>query len=248
MTPPAPFVSWHEHLKVALPGAQVVFTTRRGGFSSGPYESLNLGRLTQDRRQDVEQNRRQLASQVGRRLAMVRQVHGSTLHVAGETWPGQEAPPGSIPEGDGIVTSSEAVAAAVLTADCLPVALAGGGVVAMLHAGWRGLAAGILTAGVQTLRERGAQGDLHAVIGPGVGVCCYEVGEEVHQAFRGYGPQVRRGANLDLQAVAAAQLHQAGVRIVHDIGLCTSCSPELFFSHRRDRGVTGRQAGVVWSS
>jgi YfiH family protein len=246
---PEPFEPWHEHLTVRLSGAQVVFTTRRGGFSAGPYESLNLGRLTQDSPGNVQRNRQRLEGQIDRRLAMARQVHGATVHVVDDSWPVLEGEdPVALPEGDGVVTTTGR-APAVLVADCLPVAVgASNGVVAMVHAGWRGLAAGILEEGIGVLRDQGGQGQLEAAIGPGVGVCCYEVGEEVHRAFAPYGDDVRRGRNLDLPAVARAQLAQAGIDQVHDVGLCTSCLPELFFSHRRDRGVTGRQAGVIWSS
>jgi copper oxidase (laccase) domain-containing protein len=96
------------------------------------------------------------------------------------------------------------------------------------------------------LRDLGAAGELQAAVGPGIGPCCYEVGPEVHEAFAPYGPGVRHGANLDLRAVARSQLERAGVSVVHDLDLCTTCRPELFFSHRRDRGITGRQAGVAW--
>jgi copper oxidase (laccase) domain-containing protein len=115
----------------------------------------------------------------------------------------------------------------------------------MIHAGWRGLASGVLVNGVAALRALGAHGSLEAAIGPGAGPCCYEVGEEVHAAF---GPDVvRRGRNLDLKAIARAQLETAGVSAVRDVELCTICSdPSLFFSHRRDQGVTGRQAGIAW--
>jgi hypothetical protein len=137
----------------------------------------------------------------------------------------------------------------VLVADCLPIAVAGGGAVAMLHAGWRGLAEGVLAEGVRAVRELGRDGPLEAAIGPGAGGCCYEVGEEVHRQFASYGERVRKGSNLDLKAIARAQLERAGVQTVHDVQLCTICSsPELFFSHRRDRGITGRQAGIAWLS
>jgi YfiH family protein len=135
----------------------------------------------------------------------------------------------------------------VLVADCLPVALAGGGAVAMLHAGWRGLAEGVLTEGVRAVRELGPQAPLEAAIGPGAGGCCYEVGEEVHQRFASEGERGRRGSKLDLKAIARVQLERAGVQTVHDVQLCTICSsPALFFSHRRDHGTTGRQAGIAW--
>ena len=137
----------------------------------------------------------------------------------------------------------------VMTADCLPIAVAGGGAVAMLHAGWRGLAGGIVAEGVRAVRELGAEGPVEAAIGPGAGGCCYEVGEEVHARFAAYGADVRFGRNLDLKAIAREDLVSAGVAVVHDVDLCTICSEEsLFFSHRRDHGITGRQAGVAWLS
>jgi YfiH family protein len=246
---PEPFEPWHEHLTVTLPGARVVFTTRRGGFSAGAYESLNLGRLTDDSPHDVARNRRRLQDQIGRALAIARQVHGSTVHMVDDSWPILEGhEPVSLPEGDGVMTAGGGRAPAVLVADCLPVAIAASdGVVAMLHAGWRGLAAGIVEQGARMVRQQGGR-ELRAAIGPGVGVCCYEVGEEVRRAFASYGAGVIDGRRLDLPAVARAQLARAGIEHVHDVGLCTSCHPELFFSHRRDRGVTGRQAGVIWPS
>jgi copper oxidase (laccase) domain-containing protein len=110
----------------------------------------------------------------------------------------------------------------------------------MLHCGWRGLAAGIV--------ERGAEavGATDAAIGPGIGPCCYEVGEEVLERFSGLGPGVARGRMLDLPEVAERLLRRAGVERVERSGLCTSCEEKLFFSHRRDAGRTGRQAGLAW--
>lgn len=239
-----PFEQYDEHLAVGLPGARVVFTTRRGGFSQGPFESLNLGKMTADDPRAVDLNRARVRELAGRPLAMVRQVHGATVHRA-ETVP--DVP--NLAEGDGLVAADSDRAAVVLVADCLPVAVAGAGAVAMIHAGWRGLSQGVVAAGLAVLRERAVDaGVLEAAIGPGIGPCCYEVGPEVHEAFAPYGPEVRRGNNLDLAAVARAQLRQAGVQVVHEVGLCTACHPELFFSHRRDRGVTGRQSGVAWLS
>jgi hypothetical protein len=139
------------------------------------------------------------------------------------------------------------VAPIVLVADCLPIALAAPGAVAMVHAGWRGLAGGVVDEGVRALRALGAPGAVTAAIGPGAGGCCYEVGEEVHAAFAQHGEDVHDGRKLDLKAIARRDLEAAGVAEVHDVGLCTLCAePGLFFSHRRDGGVTGRQAGVAW--
>jgi hypothetical protein len=232
---PDPFRRRGEHIEVELPGARAVFTTRRGGHSRGPYESLNLGRLTDDDPDCVRRNRAEVEAEVGVPLTLVRQVHGK--HVLTVTAPSE--PP--LPEADGQATASLRCAPAVLTADCLPIALAAEGAVAMLHAGWRGLAAGVIDEGVSALREVGGHGEISAAIGPGAGPCCYEVGEEVLSVFDEPGP------NLDLKAIARARLEHAGVATVHDVGLCTICSePDLFFSHRRDRGVTGRQAGIAW--
>ncbi len=132
------------------------------------------------------------------------------------------------------------MAALVFVADCLPVALSGPGGVAMLHCGWRGLAAGIVARGVD------AVGATHAAIGPGIGGCCFEVGEEVLGAFSGLGAGIAAGRMLDLPEVARRLLREAGVREIESAGLCTSCEGALFFSHRRDAGRTGRQAGLAW--
>jgi YfiH family protein len=150
-----------------------------------------------------------------------------------------------VSEADGQATATRGLAALVLTADCLPVALIAPGAVAMVHAGWRGLADGVLEEGVEALRELSDDGALEAAIGPGAGGCCYEVGAEVHAAF-GRAPEQ---AHIDLKAIATERLRAAGVQQVHDVGICTMCShPELFFSHRRDGGLTGRQAGIAWRS
>lgn len=246
---PAPFFAFGEHFAIDLPGARALFTTRRGGVSHGRYESLNLGRLTDDSPQAVERNRAALAAALGRPLWFVRQVHGVELRiVARGAEPGAVGNgPAVLPVADGQLTAEPGHALAALTADCLPVALAGEGAVAMLHAGWRGLAGGILERGVQALRALGASGRLDAAIGPGARPCCYKVGDEVHGAFAGSPAEVHRGRNLDLPGIARANLDRAGVEQVHDIGLCTICSdPALLFSHRREHGLTGRQAGVAW--
>jgi len=250
---PEPFYARGEHLGIDLPGAQVLFTTRRGGFSEGQFASLNLGRLTTDRPEAVQRNRATLQTEVGRPPAYIRQVHGTVVRRI-ESLPVEGLAPlpdegVELPEADGQATPLPDVAPMVLTADCLPIAIAGRNAVTMVHAGWRGLAGGIVAEGVRAVRELGAEGPLEAAIGPGAGACCYEVGEEVHREFAGYGDGVRRGRNLDLKAIARLQLERAGVRTVHDVDLCTICSDRsLFFSHRRDRGVTGRQAGIVWLS
>lgn len=248
MTLPDPFHADGEHVGCDLPGGRVLFTTRRGGVSRGRYASLNLGLLTDDDPDHVHANRDRLADHVGiprERTAQGRQVHEARVVRVREA-PDAAAPPAGA---DGQATALEGVATLVLTADCLPVALVAPGAVAMIHGGWRGLAGGILAEGVAAVRELGGDGPVRAAIGPAAGRCCYAVGEDVHAHFAGHGDDVRDGRRLDLKAIARRQLSAAGVDEVHDTGLCTLCGdPGLFFSHRRDGGLTGRQAGVAWRS
>lgn len=243
---PAPF-AWHgEHVAIELPGGCALFTTRRGGVSAGPYASLNLGRWTDDEPAAVEANRGRLAAAIclpEAAIAQGIQVHAADVRrVTVPPDPAAELEPA-----DGQATALTGVAPLVLTADCLPVALIACGAVAMVHAGWRGLAGGVLAEGVAALRELGAHGPVAAAVGPGAGVCCYEVGDEVRAAFARHAAVAFRGRHVDLKAIATRELRDAGVAEVHDARLCTLCSdPALFFSHRRDGGVTGRQAGVAW--
>jgi polyphenol oxidase len=143
---------------------------------------------------------------------------------------------------DGHAVAAPSVAAMVLAADCLPVVLGAQGAVAAVHAGWRGLAAGVLEQGVRALREVGGIGEIVAVVGPGAGACCYEVGEEVHAAF---GEAHRSGALIDLRAIAHDRLRAAGVADVRDVSACTVCD-ERFFSYRREGPRAGRQAALAW--
>jgi YfiH family protein len=245
-TLPAPFTWDGPHVGAELPGARALFSTRQGGVSEGPYASLNIGRMTDDDPRAVDENRERLAAATGCPRAHVlygRQVHGTDVRRGGDP-PSERRP---VAAEDGQATALPGHPALVFVADCLPLLLAAEGAVAAVHAGWRGLAGGVVGEGVQALRDVGGRGPVHALIGPGARGCCYEVGEEVHAAFAGDGARVG-DRNLDLALVARRRLEAAGVTEVHDLGLCTMCHPELFFSHRRDGGVTGRQAGVVWRS
>ena len=250
MQAPPPFKESDGQFTIDLPGARVAFSTRRGGCSGGPYESLNLGWLTDDEPAAVRRNRATLRELLDApALSFVRQVHGAEVIMVGGP-PAEDSRSAALtrPAADGQVSAARGVALAALTADCLPIAIAGDGAVAMLHAGWRGLVAGVVQAGVRALRELGARGDLTAVIGPGAGGCCYEAGDDVHAAFADV-PGAHRGAMLDLKEIARRRLGEVEVVDVVDIGICTICSDRtLLFSHRRDRGVTGRQAGVAWLS
>jgi polyphenol oxidase len=241
---PDPFRFQDDQIEAELPGARLLFSSRRGGVSEGPFDSLNLGLLTDDAPENVAENRRRLGARVGHRwerFCYGRQVHGARVRRATEP-PSKERP---YTHEDGQATALDDAAAIVFVADCLPILLASEGGVAALHGGWRPLAGGIVAEGVRALREVAGDGPIAAALGPSVRGCCYEVGEEVHARFADY--DARRGErNLDLAAVAAAQLREAGVETVHDTGICSMCWFGLFFSHRRDRGVTGRQAGVIW--
>ena len=223
----------------AGPGYVVAFSTRTGGVSTGPYDSLNLGLLTDDAPANVQENRRRLCERVGAdpaRLAQNRQVHGDRVNeaIAGER--GRD--------GDGLWTNEPDVPIVALSADCLPVALAatdGEPRLAVLHVGRAGLLDGIVRAG----RDVFDGAAVRAVIGPGIGPCCYEVGDEIRAAYHArFGEAVIHGRRLDLWTATELALRESGVADVERADLCTACNPELFFSHRRDAGVTGRQ-GVI---
>jgi YfiH family protein len=215
------------------PGYVVAFTTRVGGVSDGVYASLNLTRGTGDDPEKVEENRRLACESLGlahERLAFNRQVHSPTVHRAG---PGTRGEPG-----DGLWTDEPHVPLLAMSADCLPIVITrseGPRAIAVLHAGWRGLSEGVISAGVQALGD----GPLTAVIGPAIGPCCYEVGPEVSELF---DDDLTANGKLDLWAAADRALRAAGVERVERVDLCTRDHPELFFSHRRDgraRGVQG---------
>ena len=233
-------------LGAQLSGATAVFTTRAGGVSTGAFAGLNLGFTTPDRGEAVRENRVSLAGALGLDPADVLlgcQVHGAEVERHEDRIDGIPYLdlPTNPPEADGHVTAKAGLAPMVVVADCLPVALSGPHGVAMLHCGWRGLAAAIIERGVM---ETGATA---AAIGPGIGPCCFEVGPEVPESFAPLGPGMTEGRMLDLPEVAERQLRAADVESVERANLCTSCNPDLFFSHRRDGGTTGRQAGIVWA-
>lgn len=242
-------VSVTEPIRIALGGgAHALFTTRTGGVSTGPYASLNLGRTVPEGDEDdhaaIEANRDRVAAETGvarARFEAGHQVHGSGVRLVDTAngWPVAPLPH----EGDGVATREAGLAAVVLVADCLPIALASEDGIAMVHAGWRGLASGVIESGIAALSGSGPV--RAAAVGPGIGPCCFEVGDEVREAFAAY-PEARHGRNLDLKAIARARLAAAGVTEIHDLGRCTACEPDAFFSHRRDGGQTGRQAGVAW--
>jgi YfiH family protein len=226
---------------------RVAFTTRAGGVSEGDFESLNLGILTEDEPERVVENRKRLCEAVGadaETATMAWQVHGDKV---------TEAKPRGIVERttfeqcDGLWTDRPGQAMALVTADCYPVAIARDDEespgLCVLHVGWRGLLEGIAHSGVEAL---GGQ-PLTSMIGPGIGPCCYEVGEEVAGPFRErFGDGIVVDGRLDLGAAIEQALREAGVQSVARVEHCTSCEPELFFSHRRDHGRTGRQGVIAY--
>lgn len=248
-----------ERLLFELPGGgRALFTTRAdGNLSTGNGDELENGM----RRREQICERLRLSW-----LCSSRQAHGTNVHVV-ERLGGAGGQALAI-DADGHATSLPGVGAMVMAADCLPVALGCDGAVASVHAGWRGLSAGVLEHGVHALRKLGRQGaPIGAIVGPGAGACCYEVGAEVHEAFDagrtfasslasppegesarlGEGSRDRERGHLDLRAVAHERLLAAGVAEVRHVEVCTICDTR-FFSHRREGARAGRQAGIAWLS
>jgi YfiH family protein len=220
-------------------GVNAVFTARAQG---------NLSTMRGAHPKQGTARRAALCQQLGLRwLCGGPQVHGATVQsVRTELASGGEA---LSEPADGRATDLQGVGVMVLSADCVPVIVACEGAVAALHAGWRGLAAGVLEEGVRTLRELidGAPGSpppLSALIGPCAGPCCYEVGPEVHAEFT---ETATSHGNIDLPALAARRLRAAGVAEIEQAGVCTICD-ERYFSHRREGEGAGRQAGIAWLS
>lgn len=231
-------------------GGAAIFTERTGGVSSGPFHSLNLGFGVGDAAARVRRNRERLATHLRiPGFAVGEQVHGAgAARVgAGRGGAGFRSRASAIRGADALIASRRGRPLAVLTADCVPVVLVGDEVVAVVHAGWRGLAAGIVDRIVRRLDGR----PLAAAIGPAIGPCHYEVGQEVVAAVEegsaaGARVERRRGRSfLDLPRTVETALRLAGVTEVDRAGECTACHEERFFSHRRDV-VTGRQAAIAW--
>jgi polyphenol oxidase len=221
------------------------FTTRAGGASVSPFNSLNFGDLVGDDPAAVADNWRQLGEATGLGFARVRQVHGAKVVTGG-------APTAPCEEADGVISGTAGLAACVSVADCVPILLArpDGSAVAAVHAGWRGTLERIASEGVRALAAGGGGEAPVAVIGPSIGPCCYEVSDELAARFASaFGPRVVqqgvRGPRLDLWAANERALREAGVVRVALLRRCTACEPRHFFSHRRDGGRTGRMIGFI---
>jgi YfiH family protein len=236
------------------PGVKAIISTRAGGTSTGAYgapnrDGMNLGLGCGDDAATVAANRARLREMLPGEPRWLRQVHGSRVVDAA-------AVDGTV-EADAAVTDQPGTVAVVMVADCMPVLLADerGRCVGVAHAGWRGLAAGILQATVRTMRERLGEADarLIAYLGPAIGPDHFEVGGDVLQAMTsglegGAAAFVPAGAGkyrADLFALGRMALAAAGVDAVFGGGICTVCDPERFYSYRRDR-ITGRHAALVW--
>ena len=219
-------------------GARVWFFTRLGGVSEPPFDSLNISTKVPDDPETVEENRTRIKRAMdGREAAWVRQVAGDGVKRVGEA--------GLAGEADALVTEEEGFSLVVAIADCVPVALVGGegGNVGMVHSGWRGTIAEI---SAKAAREMGDTGSLRAYLGPCIRQCCYEVSEELAERFaERFGPEVVDGRYLSLPEAIRRNLEEVGVGEVHDLGLCTGCRPDLFFSHRKQGPRTGRNLAAV---
>ncbi len=223
----------------------LAFSTRQGGVSRPPFDTLNLGRSTVDDPAAVAENRRRLLDALGLdpgALATAGQVHGIELaHVTA---------PGHSPGCDALVTTVPGIALAVTTADCLPLLFHAPGAVGVAHAGWRGLADDMPGAALAAVADaaRCAPERVTVHLGPCIRSCCYEVRDDVLQRFPSEIASRRDGRwYLDLPAAARRTLLAAGVPAsrIFDTGACTACEPYWYFSHRRDRGATGRLWGVA---
>lgn len=227
------------------PAAVLLFSTRRGGVSRPPFDTLNLGKSTDDDPAAVLTNRARLLHAAGldpERLATAGQVHGTRVV--------EVLAPGHHPGCDALVTRAPDVVLAVTTADCMPILYRAPGVVAAAHSGWRGTADGMPVAALEAVcRLAGCAPDaVEVAIGPAIRGCCYEVQEEVAARFPAAAVQPTDARpRLDLPTAARLALRAAGVREtdLHDTGACTSCEPALYYSHRRDHGRTGRHWGVA---
>jgi polyphenol oxidase len=227
---PEPFRWTEGQIAIDLPGGGVVFSTCAGGDLAASA--------------DASEQLRRAVGPPPEAWAQDVQVHGTRVRVLGEG----DAIRRLAEDADGVATARSDAACVVRTADCVPFALISPRAVAMVHGGWRGLAAGVVEQGVRAVRSLGP-GRVRAAIGPHARVCCYRTGSEVHAAFSALGPGVRVGDNTDLEAVVRALLAQAGVTDVYAAGLCTICSePGLLWSHRREGERAGRQGGIAWRS
>lgn len=224
---------------------RALITTRAGGVSTGPFASFNLGLRTGDDPRAVAANRATLSSLLPQEPGWLRQVHGSRVVDADAL--------GDTPEADAAVARRPGTVCTVLVADCIPVLLAdaAGTAVGIAHAGWRGLAAGVVENAVRAMA--GDPGGIVAYLGPGIGPAAFEVGDDVRDVFLArdagaavaFTPHAAGKWLADLFLLARRCLRRAGVGEIHGGTLCTYTDAQRFFSYRRSR-VTGRMAALIW--
>ena len=235
-------------------GVSAAFPTREGGLSPAPYDALNLSLSVADDRANVLENRRRFCSALGleaEKLVIPGQVHGTELAWVGAADAGRGAVSRDtvIHDHDGLLTAAAGVGLVVSYADCVPVVLVASGpegpALATVHAGWRGMIAGIVGKAAAELAVRGRL--VGAVVGPSIGPCCFAVDDALRDRFGARFPQAAGAETVDLWACARQELEAAGVPpvAVTVSGLCTSCD-RRFFSHRRDHGLTGRHLAIAW--
>ena len=223
-------------------------------MSAPPLDSLNLGLSVNDRPEAVLENRRRLCAAIGvpqERLVVPGQVHGTTLRWVGEAEAGRGAfdSPSVIKEHDGLLTAAAGLGLVISYADCVPIVIVADGeegpAFATVHAGWRGMIAGI--GGMAAARLSGGRRLLAAAVGPSIGPCCFAVDDELRRRFEARYPGSAGAGTVDLWHAARLDLEQAGVPAdrIDVAGLCTS-SDARFFSHRRDQGATGRHLAIAW--
>lgn len=240
-------------------GVTHAFLSRAGGVSPAPFDSLNLGyggAPETDATESIEKNFAILGRALGvsrKNLFAIRQVHGSRVVVAEDENRAQDSPPDPYIEADGAVTALKGVAVGVLTADCLPVLLYDPikRVAGAAHAGWKGTEKEISAKTVEVMRARfgSRPEDIRAALGPCIGPCCYEIGDDVAQRFSSTKAVLRKDGRttLDMALANTAQLISAGLsrENITRPGACTSCDNHNFFSYRKDGGSTGRQLSFI---
>jgi hypothetical protein len=242
-------------IRLALPGAEILFSDRTGGVSAPPFDTANAGYARGDDPANVDENRGRIGAALGgpgsdpAEWISLHQVHGARVYPSDVAGPTASRP---APEADAAVSAESDAVLSVLTADCAPVALVAPGVVGAVHAGWRGVLAGVLEAAVAEIRRR-SDGPITAVLGPCIHPECYEFSAaDLEPIAARLGPEVAGETAagqlaLDLPVAVALALTEAGVTDITDIGVCTACSAD-HFSHRRDgrlHGVTGLQTMLV---
>ena len=251
--------AWREHdglrwLAWEGGGVAAAFPTREGGVSAPPYDSLNLSLSVDDELANVLENRRRLCAAVGLdagRLVIPGQVHGTALVWVGDEEAGRGAASREtvIHDHDGLLTATPGLGLVVSYADCVPVVIVASGpqgpALATVHAGWRGMIAGIVGRAAAELAQRGRL--VGAVVGPSIGPCCFAVDDALRARFAARFAGSAGDATVDLWACARQELEAAGVppAAVTVTRLCTSCD-RRFFSHRRERGLTGRHLAIAW--